>query len=96
MPWQEFLWQQGEPDPIRDRLCTGNRASTQLGCRIEGADFTTQPAPPKDEIVLCAYNVEHGLRMDDQLSAFFGDGGVPTPDVLLISEADRGCTRSGN
>lgn len=96
MPWQEFLWQQGEPDPIRDRLCTGNRASTQLGCRIEGADFTTQPAPPKDEIVLCSYNVERGLRMDDQLSAFFGDGGVPVPDVLLISEADRGCTRSGN
>ena len=55
-----------------------------------------RPAAPIDEIVLCAYNVEHGLRMDDQLSAFFGDGGVPTPDVLLISEADRGCTRSGN
>ena len=95
MSWQEFPWQREEPDPARDRLCTSSRGSTQLECSIEGADFTPRPAPPKNEIVICAYNVERGLRMDDQLNAFSSDAGVPAPDVLLISEADRGCSRTG-
>lgn len=96
MSWQEFPWQQEEPDPNRDRLCVDTRGPTRLDCRIEGANFTAQPAAPKDEIVLCTYNVERGLRLDDQLRAFAGDAGMPSPDVLLINEADRGCTRSGN
>ena len=96
MSWQEFPWQQKEPDPTRDRFCTSRSDPTHLDCRIEGADFTRQPAIPRDEIVLCAYNVERGLRLDDQLRAFAGDAGMPSPDVLLISEADRGCTRSGD
>ncbi len=96
MSWHEFPWQQEEPDPNRDRLCTGSGVPTHLDCRIEGANFTRRHAVPKDEVVLCAYNVERGLRLDDQLRAFGGDAGMPAPDVLLISEADRGCTRSGN
>ncbi len=96
IPWQEFPWQQEEPDPVRDRLCTGSRGPTHLDCRIEGANFVAQPATPKNEIVVCAYNVERGLRLDDQLSTFAGDAGMPSPDVLFINEADRGCTRSGN
>lgn len=96
MSWQEFPWQQEEPDPNHDRLCTGSRGPTHLDCRIEGANFTRQPAAPKDDVVLCAYNVERGLRLDDQLRAFAGGAGMPSPDVLLISEADRGCTRSGD
>ncbi len=96
MSWQEFPWQDDEPDPIRDQLCTGDGSSTRLDCRIEGADFRRPAEAPKDEIVVCAYNVERGLRLADQLSAFQGDAGMPSLDVLLISEADRGCTRSGN
>ncbi len=96
MSWQEFPWQEEEPDPNRDRLCTRSPVPTHLDCRIEGADFTRRQAVTKDEIVLCAYNAERGLRLDDQLRAFAGDAGMPSPDVLLISEADRGCTRSGN
>lgn len=96
MSWQEFPWQQQEPDPSRDRLCTGSTVRNQPDCRIEGANFTREPAAPKDEIVLCAYNVQRGRRLQDQLRAFGGDAGVQTPDVLLINEADRGCTRSGN
>lgn len=37
--------------------------------------------PPKDEIVLCTYNVERGLRLDDQLRAFDGDA----VDVVLLA-----------
>ena len=96
MPWQEFPWQQEEPDLGRDPLCAGSLGPTHLDCRIEGASFIPRTEAPKDEIVLCAYNVERGLRLDDQLRAFAGAAGMPTPDVLLISEADRGCTRSGD
>ena len=81
---------------MRDRLCMGSSSPTHLDCRTEGADFRRQPAKARDEIVVCAYNVERGLRLDDQLRAFGGDAGMPPPDVLLINEADRGCTRSGN
>lgn len=93
MTWQEFPWQAAERDPRRDRLCIGNPAG--IDCRIEGASFISEPAPPRDEIVVCAYNVERGLRLDDQLAAFRAGRGLPRPDVLLLSEADRGCTRSG-
>jgi endonuclease/exonuclease/phosphatase family metal-dependent hydrolase len=96
MMWEEFRWQQGELDPSRDRLCTKRRLSADLDCRIEGANFIREQASPKDEIVLCAYNAQGGLRLDDQLRAFGGDAGMPYPDILLLSEADRGCTRSGN
>ncbi|HVP06043.1 MAG TPA: endonuclease/exonuclease/phosphatase family protein [Dehalococcoidia bacterium] len=92
--WQEFPWQAGDPDPARDRLCSGR--AKLLDCRIEGANFAREPAPAKDEIVVCAYNVERGLRLDAQLRAFTDDPGMPAPDILLLSEADRGCTRSGN
>ncbi len=94
--WQEFPWQQEEPDPIRDRLCMDSSGPSRLDCRIEGANFARQSAAAKDEIVVCTYNVERGLRLDDQLRAFAGDSGMPAPDVLLINEADRGCTRSGD
>ncbi len=96
MSWKEFPWQQEEPDPNRDRLCMGSRGPIRLDCRIEGANLTAQPAAPKDEIVVCTYNVERGLRLEDQLRAFASDAGMPAPDVLLINEADRGCTRSGD
>lgn len=96
MSWEEFPWQDDEPDPTRDRLCTKGGDPTHLDCRIEGADFRRPAEVPTGEITLCAYNVERGLRLEDQLRAFGGDAGMPSPDVLLISEADRGCTRSGN
>jgi endonuclease/exonuclease/phosphatase family metal-dependent hydrolase len=90
--WQEFEWQPEEPDPARERLCTG---SVRIDCRIEGANFITEPAAPRDEVVVWTYNVERGLRLDDQLRTLTGDPRMPAPDILLLSEADRGCTRTG-
>ena len=94
-PWREFPWAVDEPDPIRDRLCPERSGSTRLDCVVEGADFTTGAATASGELVVCAYNVERGLRLDDQLAAFADDSEMPAPDVLLLSEADRGCTRTG-
>ena len=56
--------------------------------------YNDYKAAPKDEIVLCAYNSQMGLRLDDQLRAFGGNTAMPSPDVLLLSEVDRGCTRN--
>jgi endonuclease/exonuclease/phosphatase family metal-dependent hydrolase len=54
------------------------------------------PPPPTDELVVCAYNVERGLCLDAQLEAFTAARDFATPDVLLLSEADRGCSRTGD
>lgn len=95
-PWQEFPWQTAEPDPARDRLCADTSDPNRPDCHVEGASFIRVPAAPESAIVVCAYNVERGLRLGDQLRTFAGDPGMPPPDLLLLSEADRGCTRTGN
>ena len=84
MQWQEFSWQQEDPDPKRERLCARSHAATELDCRIEGANLTREEAALKDEIALCSYNLQRGLRLDEQLRAFGGRGGIPSPDVLLL------------
>jgi endonuclease/exonuclease/phosphatase family metal-dependent hydrolase len=60
MSWQEFPWQQEDPDPRRDRLCTKTGVSGHLDCRIEGANFIREQPASKDEIVVCAYNAQGG------------------------------------
>jgi endonuclease/exonuclease/phosphatase family metal-dependent hydrolase len=90
--WQEFDWQTDEPDPRRDRLCSNNHPRRPV-CRIEGANLASGPAEPKGELVVWAYNVERGIHLDQQLRALH-DSGMPPPDILLLSEADRGCTRT--
>lgn len=62
-----------------------------IDCALEGEN-DLDPAVG-DELVVMAYNAERGLRLDAQIEAF---GAVmPIPDVLLLSEADRGCERTG-
>lgn len=91
--WQEFPWQPAPSNPRHERLCSGG-LSSQPVCRIEGEDLAGSPAPPRDEIVVWTYNAERGLRLEEQLSAL-DDPGMPPPDILLLNEADRGCTRTG-
>ncbi len=91
--WQEFPWQPDEPNPRRERLCRGG-SPQRPNCRLEGADLTRETTPPKDELVVWAYNAERGLRLDQQLRAI-DEPGMPLPDIVFLSEADRGCTRTG-
>jgi endonuclease/exonuclease/phosphatase family metal-dependent hydrolase len=92
--WREFAWEAVEPGAI-EPLCVAGDAPTRLDCRIEGADFRDEAAPAQDELVIWAYNVERGLGLDAQLAAIATDPGMPRPDVLLLSEVDRGCSRTG-
>ncbi|MCB9777046.1 MAG: hypothetical protein H6742_00615 [Alphaproteobacteria bacterium] len=64
-----------------------------IDCAIEGENDRS-PAP-QDTLRFMAWNIERGQRLDDQLAGF-ADGRVPTPDVLLLSESDRFCARSGD
>jgi endonuclease/exonuclease/phosphatase family metal-dependent hydrolase len=91
--WLEFPWQTDLDD---DPLCAEGASPTDIECHLEGADFTSGSPVPGRDLVVCAYNVERGLQLDGQLRAFTHDTGMPAPDVLLLSEADRGCTRSGD
>lgn len=91
--WQEFSWGRADAEP-GGPLCVEAGPSGGLDCAVEGADLTTEVAEAAAELVVCAYNVERGLRLHDQLEAFRADDDIPRPDVLLISEADRGCSRS--
>lgn len=94
--FQEFLWETGEPDARGERLCAGPVTDkVRINCRLEGASFMTPGLPPQDEVVIVSYNLERGLRTREQIERLRASTGVPFPDVVLVSEADRGCSRTG-
>jgi len=66
-----------------------------LDCAVEGASFAPVEVPPKDELVVLAYNIERGFRWREQVAAVRDDPALPLPDIVLLSEADRGCRRTG-
>jgi endonuclease/exonuclease/phosphatase family metal-dependent hydrolase len=101
-PTNEYVFVPYEPAPLgdalHDRLCapvedpSTHDAQVFIDCAMEGANLAPTP-PITDELVVVAYNLERGFRLDDQID-LFASGALPTPDVLLISEADRGCART--
>ena len=88
------------PDVSSDRLCVGGDDpeavldKIQIECSVETGCFAPADVAAKDSILVMAYNVERGLKIDLQLDAWRNDPRLPVPDVLLISEVDRGCTRT--
>lgn len=90
--FEEFDWNEREPDVRRERLCAGG---SRPPCDIEGATFATAETGPKDEITVVAYNVQRGIHLDEQIERLAAVDGLPEPDILLLSEVDRGCSRSG-
>jgi hypothetical protein len=90
------------PDPKTDRLCeeaadpAGAPDKIFIHCRMERADFA--PAPPEDapsELTVVAYNLERGMHLDNQIEMFRTHPVLKNADVLLLSELDRGCGRTG-
>jgi endonuclease/exonuclease/phosphatase family metal-dependent hydrolase len=99
--FDEFAWQSREPDVRNERLCDEaadpDRApdTTFIHCAVEGASFAPSHPAPKDEIVVLAYNILRGYAVDGQLAVIRSGAAMPLPDVLLLSEVDRGCRRTG-
>jgi len=96
----EFAWQEDTPDPETDRLCDEATApddapdTTFIDCEIEGATFAPQPPEPKEELVILAYNILRGFEVGAQLNEITSGSSFAQPDILLLSEVDRGCQRT--
>ena len=94
--FQEFPRDAQAPGAARDRLCPGAQPDrVRIECRVEGGFFAPAGVAPKDEIVVMSYNVERGLKMEGQIARLLDPVDLPAPDVILVSEADRGCSRTG-
>lgn len=98
--FEEFAWRTDTPDVRTERLCAEAEApddapdTTFIDCDIEGATFSSEEPPAKDELVVLAYNILRGFEVDAQLDMITSGVDFPVPDVLLLSEVDRGCRRT--
>jgi endonuclease/exonuclease/phosphatase family metal-dependent hydrolase len=72
-----------DPDAAPDKVF--------IECALDGARYAP-PAPSvaPESIRVMAYNLERGFDVDAQIAALR----VEAPDVILVSEADRGCART--
>ena len=99
-PFVEFDWLVEPPDP-QQRICEeasdpdGAPDKVFIHCPVEGEAFVSDVPDPKESLVVWTYNLERGQRLDGQIETFLDGTGGPAPDVLLLSELDRGCSRSG-
>ena len=98
--FEEFAWRTDTPDVLTERLCVEAAApddapdTTFIDCEIEGATFSSEEQAAKDELVVLAYNILRGFEVDAQLDMITSGVDFPVPDVLLLSEVDRGCQRT--
>lgn len=93
-------WAAEAPDVRASRLCfeaaDPDRATdtTFIDCAIEAARFAPANVAPKSQLIVVAYNIERGFQADRQIGMILGGQQMPVPDVLLLSEVDRGCRRT--
>lgn len=86
------------PDVTTDRLCPGSDNPESLAdkvfieCEVEGAN-EHNPAE-QTELVVMAYNILRGFELDAQIALLRDNPAVPAPDIIFLSEADRGCWRT--
>lgn len=98
-PFEPFVYGSHD-DPTTTRLCA-NAANPDLdpdplhpACRLEGEALATEAGGSSRSLRVFAYNLERGYELDGQL-AWLAMPGAPRPDVVVLSEADRGCSRTG-
>ena len=98
--FEEFAWRSDTPDARTERLCPEAAApddapdTTFIDCALEGATFSSAEPEGKDALVVLAYNILRGFEVDAQLDMITSGVDFPVPDVLLLSEVDRGCQRT--
>jgi endonuclease/exonuclease/phosphatase family metal-dependent hydrolase len=96
-----FEGQAEDPDVRNTRLCEGAENPEALAdpvfieCRLEGGHFAPADVPLRRDIRVLVWNIERGLQYDRILEGLTG-GRLPSFDVLLLSELDRGCSRTGH
>lgn len=98
--FEEFSWRSDTPDVRVERLCAEAAApddapdTTFIDCDLEGATFSIEEPEAQDELTVLAYNILRGFEVDAQLDMITSGVDFPVPDVLLLSEVDRGCRRT--
>ncbi len=103
VPFVPFSHAATPPDVKSDRLCDesadphGAPDKVRIHCRVEGESFIKAPDPPAPAATLTvmAYNIEFGTNVLKQISTLKAQNAWREPDILLISEADRGCKGTG-
>lgn len=100
--FDEFGWQAGTPDVRVERLCPAADAPDRepveevfISCALEGADLTPATTAESDgELRIVAWNILRGFESARQIDLLMSGAFGPTPDILLLSEVDRGCERT--
>ncbi len=98
-----FVPDEAVPDHREFRLCDETASfddpraeKRDITCRFEGASFAPE-MPAVEDLVVMTFNMERNYRLDAQIQAFLdADDELVLPDVILASEVDRGCARSGS
>lgn len=104
-PQVDFDPMQGAPslaDVTTDRLCAESEDPNNpedpifIDCRVETARLATDRPAATDTITILTWNLERGHDVEGQIDALaqLATSGV-APDIVLVSEADRGCERTG-
>lgn len=89
------------PDVETVRLCAeaedpdGAADVQDIDCAVEIGRVGMTSEAVSGPLTVMAYNIERGHRLDGFL-AWLDSDDAPRPDVLLLSEADRGCARTGD
>jgi endonuclease/exonuclease/phosphatase family metal-dependent hydrolase len=63
---------------------------------VETGDYRGAPAAGKEGYRVVAWNIERGIRFEEQLEVFRHHPHISRADVLLLIETDDGMARSGN
>ena len=94
--FEEFPWQRSADTSVR--LCpeASHNAATlkdkiNIQCALEGENRTRFPAQPKSELKVIEWNIERGYKRH-KMAAWLRE---QNPDIVLLSEVDRGCARTG-
>lgn len=101
--WVPFVGRDTAPDVTTERLCADAalRPDEQsdpvyIACELEGGSFAPESLETPESVRVMVWNMERGQKIDAQLTWFAQLPDNDQPDILLISEVDRGCSRSGS
>ena len=101
--WVPFVGRETAPDVMAERLCADAalRPDEQsdpvyIACELEGGSFAPESLETPESVRVMVWNMERGQQIDEQLTWFSQLPAEDQPDILLLSEVDRGCSRSGS
>jgi endonuclease/exonuclease/phosphatase family metal-dependent hydrolase len=74
-----------DPEAAEDKV--------NIDCRLESGEFAPPVKGPANGLKVVAYNMERGMYLDGQAAVLDNHPDMRDADVILISEADRYCSR---